>query len=253
MRPVSARSAFPGGTAGLEDVVVGRPQAVREEALAKTEPDPLDGVELRRIRRREQRRQAGRDHQILGDVPAGAIHQDDRMGAGVDGLAEFVEHRLHGGGADHGQGQGDPGIALGAPGRPPRSPLGASRGADGAEQIDRLVAQVARAAWAHAPSNQRRQTRPVWPTRARRETRSRGARPRGGMGDLGDQAGEFFLKRAWALRSASADSDSRGAGAGQSARRSQRRWPGGRRLTPPAGRVGQRSEAPRRGDQPGAA
>ena len=36
----------PGGTAGVEDVIVGRPEAVREEALAQVEPDPLDGVEL---------------------------------------------------------------------------------------------------------------------------------------------------------------------------------------------------------------
>jgi hypothetical protein len=51
------------------------------------------------------------------------------------GLAELVEHRLHGGGADRGQSQGDAGVA---------------RRTDGAEQIDRLMAQVAHAARAHA-------------------------------------------------------------------------------------------------------
>jgi hypothetical protein len=32
------------------------------------------------------------------------------MGAGRDGLAELVQHRLHGGGAHRGQDQGDAGI-----------------------------------------------------------------------------------------------------------------------------------------------
>jgi nucleoside-diphosphate-sugar epimerase len=38
----------PGRAAGVEDGVVTRPQAVREEALAQIQPDPLDGVELGR-------------------------------------------------------------------------------------------------------------------------------------------------------------------------------------------------------------
>jgi hypothetical protein len=36
----------PGPTAGVEDVVVARPEAMREEALAQEQPDLLDGVEL---------------------------------------------------------------------------------------------------------------------------------------------------------------------------------------------------------------
>jgi hypothetical protein len=36
----------PGGAAGVEDVVVGLPRAVREKAFLEVEPDPLDGVEL---------------------------------------------------------------------------------------------------------------------------------------------------------------------------------------------------------------
>jgi glyoxylate carboligase len=47
------------------------------------------------------------------------------------GLAELVEHDLHGAGAHRRQDQGDAGIALGT---------------DGAEQVDRLVAQAAQAA-----------------------------------------------------------------------------------------------------------
>jgi hypothetical protein len=37
---------LPGAAAGLEDVVVGGPDAVGEEAFAEVEPEPLDGVEL---------------------------------------------------------------------------------------------------------------------------------------------------------------------------------------------------------------
>jgi len=64
-------------------------------------------------------------------VPAGAIHDDDGMGARVDGLAELIEHELHGGGFDGGQHQGDAGVTLGA---------------DRAEQVDGVVPQIAAAA-----------------------------------------------------------------------------------------------------------
>jgi hypothetical protein len=67
----------------------------------------------------------------VGDVPAGAVHEDHGMGVRGHGLAEFIQHRLHGGGADRGQDQGNPGVA---------------RGTDGAEQIDGLMAQIAHAA-----------------------------------------------------------------------------------------------------------
>jgi hypothetical protein len=105
------------------------------------------------------------------------------------GLAELIEHRLHGGGAHHGQDQGDAGI---------------TRRADGAEQVDRLVAQVAHPARAHAllvpPSaDAAGLADPHFIQEPDLE-------PFGfGMvaGERGDQRGEFFLKRAWALRSAS--------------------------------------------------
>ena len=179
----------PGGAAGVEDVVLGRPQAVREEALAKVEPNPLDGVELGGIGRQEQRRQVGRDGEILGDVPASAVHQDHGVGAGADRLAELLEHRLHGSGADAGQHERDPGIA---------------HRTDRAEQIDRLVAQVAHAARAQAL---------LVPASADpagladpRFVQEPDLEPLGlGMvaGQLGDQRREVFLKASWALRLAS--------------------------------------------------
>ena len=52
--------AVPGGAAGVEDVVVARPEAVREEALAQVEPDPLDRVQLGRVGRQEDRGEVGR-------------------------------------------------------------------------------------------------------------------------------------------------------------------------------------------------
>ena len=111
------------------------------------------------------------------------------MGAGADRLAELVQHRLHGGSADAGQDQGDAGIA---------------RRTDRAEQVDRLVAQVAHAARAHAalvpaPADAAGLADPGF-------VQEPDLKPLGlGMvaGDLGDQRGEFFLKRSWALRSAS--------------------------------------------------
>ena len=48
MRPGLGEQRVPGGAAGGKDVVVARPEAVREEALAAIEPDPFDGVQLRR-------------------------------------------------------------------------------------------------------------------------------------------------------------------------------------------------------------
>ena len=102
---------------------------------------------------------------------------------------ELVEHRLHGGGADRGQHQGDAGVA---------------RRTDRAEQVDRLVAQVAHAARAHAllepaPADAAGLADPGLVEEPDLEPLGLGVV----AGDRGDQRREFFLKRAWALRSAS--------------------------------------------------
>jgi hypothetical protein len=76
----------------------------------------------------------GRNGEFVGDMPAGAVLEDHRVGAGADGLGEFIKHRLHGDGIHSRQHQGDAGVA---------------RRTDRAEQVDRLVAQVAHTAWAH--------------------------------------------------------------------------------------------------------
>jgi hypothetical protein len=135
MRPASASRAFQAAQHASRT----SPETVREEALAQIQPDPLDRVQHGGVGRQEQWREVGRDGEILGDLPAGAVHQHDRMSAGADGLAELVEHRLHGGGADRGQDQSDAGVA---------------RRTDRTEQIDRLMAQVAHAARAQAGAGQ---------------------------------------------------------------------------------------------------
>ena len=60
-------------------------------------------------------------------MPAGAVHDDQGVGAWDDGPTQLVEHQLHGRGRDVGEDQRDTGVALGA---------------DGTEQIGRLVAEV---------------------------------------------------------------------------------------------------------------
>ena len=68
-------------------------------------------------------------------MPAGLIHENHRMGLGQDRLGELVEHRLHGGRKDHGQGE--------------RHCFLAHR-ADRAEEIERLMTEIAQPPWPNA-------------------------------------------------------------------------------------------------------
>ena len=125
----------------------------------------------------------------MGDMPAGAVHEHDGMGVGRHSLAELIQHRLHGGSADRGQDQGNAGVA---------------RGTDRAEQIRRLMAQVAHPARAHAllvpaAADAAGLADPRLVQEPDLEALGLGVV----AGDRCDQLGEFFLKRAWALRSAS--------------------------------------------------
>ena len=121
-------------------------------------------------------------------MPAGAIHDDEGMGAWGDGLAQLVEHELHRLGLDTGQDQGNPGVAFRA---------------DGAEQVDGLVAQVPAARWTNsllkpAPTGAAGLADPGFIKKPHLETL--GLRMAGG--NLRDQCRELFLKAAWALGSA---------------------------------------------------
>jgi hypothetical protein len=111
------------------------------------------------------------------------------MGAGTDRLGELVEHRLHGGGADCRQDERNPGIALWA---------------DRAEQVGGLVAEIAQPARPHAllvpaAADPAGLTDPGFVQEPDLEASGLGMV----AGDPGDQVAEFFLKRAWVLRSAS--------------------------------------------------
>ena len=111
------------------------------------------------------------------------------MGAGADRLGEFVEHRPHGGGTDRGQDESDARVAFGT---------------DRPEQVDRLVAEIAHAPRPHAllvppAADPPGLADPGFVQEPDLEPLGLGVV----VGNPGDQAVEFFLKRACALRSAS--------------------------------------------------
>lgn len=60
-------------------------------------PDVLDRIELGRARRQQNDGEVLRELEPVGLVPAGAVHEDDGMGAAGDGAADLVEVHLHGG------------------------------------------------------------------------------------------------------------------------------------------------------------
>ena len=61
----------------MKDVVVGRPEPVREKVLLEMEPDALDGVRLGRVGRHEDEGEIGWDAQASAGVPAGAVEDDE--------------------------------------------------------------------------------------------------------------------------------------------------------------------------------
>ena len=126
--------------------------------------------------------------ELFGDVPAGAIQDDDGMGAGRHGRGELVEHGLHRDRTHLGQNQGHAVVALGA---------------DGAEQVEGVVPEVAPAAWADAflepaAAGAAGLADPGLIQEPELEPLGLGM----GGGDLGDQRRELFLNAAWALGSA---------------------------------------------------
>ena len=92
-------------------------------------PEVLDRVEFRAVGRQRQEREAIRDQQGVGAVPAGLIEDDDGMGIGRDVGRDLGEVQVHGRGIDVREDQS--GGLLG-------------RRADGGEDIGGGVALVAR-------------------------------------------------------------------------------------------------------------
>lgn len=111
----------------VDDVVVGIEDTVREPVLAHELPDVLDGIQLRRARGQEDRRDVSRHLQLVGRVPSGPVEQEHRVGSALHMAADLVEMLLHGPGVGIGEHQG----GSGTPCR-----------ADGAEQIGRLVTLI---------------------------------------------------------------------------------------------------------------
>jgi len=85
----------PSIAACIEDGVVVFEDTVCEVVLAQELPDVLDGIEFGRVGRQRQQRDVGRqiDDGLL--VIAGAIHDQDGMGARRDGTADRIEMRGH--------------------------------------------------------------------------------------------------------------------------------------------------------------
>ena len=76
----------------------------------------LDRVQLRRIGWQEEQRDVVGQLEVMGDMPSGAIEDDDGMGARCDLGADFGEMPRHGIGVGLGQHQGRRAVGFGAGG-----------------------------------------------------------------------------------------------------------------------------------------
>ena len=86
----------PGLAAGIDDVSVGLVKPVSELVLAQVRPDVFDGVEFRRIRRKRDGGDVGRNHKLIAAMPAGTIVDEDPVRAGHDGFGDFCKVLVHG-------------------------------------------------------------------------------------------------------------------------------------------------------------
>src|ERR687896_284700 len=116
----------PGFAAMGDDVVVAAEDPVREPVVAEELPDVFDRVELGRPRRQRQERDVGGHDELVREMPARLIEQEDGMGVRRDRRADLDEMRLHR--LRVAPGHDQPGaLALGRADRPedigPRGPL----------------------------------------------------------------------------------------------------------------------------------
>jgi hypothetical protein len=81
---------------GLDDVLVGLIKPVGELVLAQILPHVLGGVELRRVGRKRDGGDVGRDREFPAAMPAGTIVDEHRMRAGRDGFGDFLKVLVHG-------------------------------------------------------------------------------------------------------------------------------------------------------------
>src|SRR5258708_4776636 len=124
----------PGAAARLDDSLVGLPDAVAQEILPEEFPDVFHWVEFRSIGwQRHQGDVLGNIESSAGLVPAGAVENEDGVGAWPNALADLFEVQVHSLGTDGGQNEGR---------------AGASVRTHGAKQIDRAVPLIA---WCRRP------------------------------------------------------------------------------------------------------
>src|SRR6266404_2391499 len=84
--------AVPGAAARIDNGLVSIPDAVAQEILAEKPPDVLDRVEFRGIgRQRHQGDVFGNVEPPAGFEPAGAIENEDCVGAWPNALADLFE------------------------------------------------------------------------------------------------------------------------------------------------------------------
>jgi hypothetical protein len=79
----------------IDDVVVGREDAVGEPVVAHELPYVLDRVEFRGFRRQRDDADVAGHIELVGGVPASLIHQHDRVGAMCDDARYLREMQRH--------------------------------------------------------------------------------------------------------------------------------------------------------------
>lgn len=106
----------PGPAAGIDDVLIGVVDPGVEEVVLDELEQVFDRVQLWRIGRQEEQRDVVGQLEVMGDMPAGAIEDDDSLGAWRDLGADFGEMQGHGVGVGLGQHQGRRAVGFGAGG-----------------------------------------------------------------------------------------------------------------------------------------
>lgn len=79
----------------IDDVLIGFEDPVRQPVLAHEVPEIFDRVELRGFRRQRQDRYVGGHNELVGQVPARLVHDEDGMriiGDMVGYLRQMLRH-----------------------------------------------------------------------------------------------------------------------------------------------------------------
>jgi len=87
--------AVPGVAAVIDDVVVGREDAVGEPIIAHELPHVLDRIEFGTFGRQRQEGDIGRNVQFAGHVPSSLIQHKHGVSAGCDLATDFGKVHIH--------------------------------------------------------------------------------------------------------------------------------------------------------------